>query len=109
MLATYDTYDESRANIAIEVDGASAVFVVKTQKIHGEGERAEGLKRAMRVERNFSDGTGEIEPFAERYRVYLEALKEVMTLWDKTFSQADQSLLCRTCTPQINGLPRPVV
>lgn len=108
-VATNDGRDESHARIFIGVDGADANFLVTTQKINGEKDRVEGMTRHLRVERNFRDKTGEIEPFAERQRIYLDALKDVMTLWNQRFTEVDQTLLCGACSSKIHRLPGPVV
>lgn len=108
---TTHTEEESLARISIEVDRASAVFLVTTRKIAREGE-TERVFRRMRGERTFSDGTGEIEPHAEQDREYLNALREVIRLLAgrfKEFSEVNQLLVCRTCPAQVSRLPGTVV
>jgi hypothetical protein len=108
-VTTQDEYDESSAKIFVETEGANATFLVRTLKINGEGERVEGVIRHLRVERNFRDGTGEVEPFAEGQDVYTQALKDVIRLWDRKFGEVDKLSLCRSCPAHKDGLPRPVV
>jgi len=108
-VATSDNHDESYARISIGVDGTEAHFLVITQKINGERDTVKGMARKMRVERNFRDGTGEIEPRADKQKRYVGALKEVMALWSKKFREVDQTLLCGACPSHVNRLPRPVV
>jgi len=108
-VATGDGHNGSYARIFVGVDGADAHFLVTTQKINGEKDMVEGMTRHLRVERNFKDKTGEIQPFAERQRRYVDALRDVMTLWNQKFTAVDQALLCGACSSKIHRLPGPVV
>jgi hypothetical protein len=102
---TEDGEDKSLARIGLETGDAFAIFIISTKIVNPEGDGKASLVRNLRVKRNFADGTGEIEPAAEMQKVYLDALKGVIALWDKNFTEIDQLLQCRTCASKVDRLP----
>jgi hypothetical protein len=99
---------ESLASILIEVDGSKAGFYVRSRKMIQEDGQLKIIKK-LKVVREPAHGIGEIEPFAAKHPPYIEALRQVMRLWDKKFEEVSVTSLCRTCTTEVDRLPRPVV
>ena len=99
---------ESLASILVEAEGSSAGFFVRSRRTIGEDGELKIVKK-LRVEREPGRGIGEIEPFADRHKIYVDALREVMGLWGRKFKEVSVGSFCRTCATQIDRLPRSVI
>ena len=104
-VVTHDDEEQSLANILLLIDSKRAQFIIRTQKTNGENNQPVVNLRTMRVSRDFGNGIQDMEPFGEKYKYYLDALKDTMALWKEKFEPSDQLLQCGACSPQENGLP----
>jgi len=97
------------AYIFAETEGVQVIFSVRSLNQKNKDGSVREEERKLRVERQFSDGTGKINDIKSADKI-LQAYKEIISIWKTTaIERTEAPLLCGSCPAKVNGLPRTII